>query len=332
LCGKYPISRRLPGRRSKNALLGKGVLAGVAALGLLGGLRCDSESQRTDQAHPPASDSVKLSSDATRTAGIQTAPAENAAVSPVVALTGTLAAKPWTPEEQTVMSDAEAADARRRLAVANFERLSRLSSQGVVARQDLDSARAERDQAQAAAAQADARLANLGLPGSSGSIGDLSRLWGLATLAEVDLPRIQAGETVDVTTGAFPDKHFRGRVVAVSRSADPQTRNFTVRIAIDDPQRLLRPQMLASFAVAVASSPGLAIPKSAVLLEGDGSYVYVDQGAGVFHKQRIRTGMETRDSVQVTGGLSAGQRIVVVGAQILESERLKASLKPADTD
>jgi hypothetical protein len=42
--------------------------------------------------------------------------------------------------------------------------------------------------------------------------------------------------------------------------------------------------------------------------------------------------METRDSVQVTSGLSAGQRIVVVGAQILESERLKSSLKPADTD
>ena len=100
-------------------------------------------------AEPPSV--VRLSPDAVRTAGIETAVVGGTAGGGVLTLTGTLGAKPWTPEEQAALSDAASADAKLRLAEANFQRLSRLSRDGVVARQDLDASRAERDQARAAA-------------------------------------------------------------------------------------------------------------------------------------------------------------------------------------
>ena len=119
--------------------------------------------------------------------------------------------------------------------------------------------------------------------------------------------------------------------MAVSRAADPQTRNFTVRIAVEDPSASLRPQMLATFAISTPAPAGLVIPRSALLLEGDGSYVYVAQGDS-FRRQKVETGESTSDSVTVREGLSLGQRVVIRGAQILESERLKSRLRPAQQD
>jgi len=306
----------------------------VAATALLAALfSCRAREQpppAPKSAEPPSV--VRLSPDAVRAAGIETAIVGETTGAGVLTLTGTLAAKPWTPEEQAALSDAASADAKLRLAEANFQRLSRLSRDGVVARQDLDASRAERDQARATAAQADAKRANLGLTETALALERQATIWGLASLPEVDLAQVKPSAKVDVSTAAYPNQHFSGRVMAISRSADPQTRGFTVRIAIDDPSGLLHPQMLATFAISTLARRGIAIPKSAVLLEGDGSYVYVASGDGAFRRQRIETEDSSSDTVPVTSGLSPGQRIAVRGAQLLESERLKSRNPPAPKD
>lgn len=305
------------------------ILGCAAALAAVCGCRASDRSRASTTSAEPLS-VVRLSPAAIRAGGIETAVAGQMKLGLLLRLNGTLAEKPWTPEEQAALSDAEGADARLRLAQANLDRLSRLSADGIATRQDLDANRAERDQARAAAAQADAKRANLGLSEAS-SIGRAVKIWGLANLPEADFARVSAGATVEITTEAFPGRGFRGRVVAVSRSADPQTRNFTVRIAIEDHSGSLRPQMLATFAISIPSPADLVIPRSALLLEGDGSYVYVAQGDS-FRRQKVRTGEATSEFVTVKEGVSPGQRVVIRGAQILESERLKSRLRPAEQD
>jgi multidrug efflux pump subunit AcrA (membrane-fusion protein) len=306
--------------------LSVGLAAFVATVGCRGG-------EESRPAAKPATPSlvVTLSPAAIRAAGIETALVGKTRLAPMLLLTGTVAAKPWLPEEEAALANAESADARLRLAEANYGRLSRLFADGVAARQDVDTARAERDQARAAAAQADAQRANLGLSADSRTLEDRAKIWGLASLPDSDLARVRPGERVRITTAAFPDQPFSGEVIGISRSADPETRNFTVRIALRDASGQLHPQMLATFSVETPAPAGLAVPRSALLLEGDGSYVYVVQGDS-FRKQAVRIGASTADQVDVVGGLSAGDRVVVRGAQILESERLKSRLEAADTD
>lgn len=303
-------------------------MAGIA--GLLSSCG-QSEKKGPDRQPTEPSLVVRLSATAAREAGIETSVATEAALDRVLTLTGTIAALPWTPEEQAAVNDAESADAKRKLAEANFQRLSRLYADGITARQDLDAARAEKDQADAAAAQADAKRANLGLSAASTVLERQTAIWGLASLSDVDLAQVKPGAHVAVTTAAFPAEAFSGQVVEVSRSEDPDSRTFTVRIAIEDPSGRLHPQMLATFAISTSDAPALAVPRSAVLLEGDGSYVYVVSG-NAFQKQRIVTGVGTPDRVQVTSGLTAGQPVVIRGAQILESERLKGQMKQPDED
>lgn len=303
------------------------------AVAWMAGVICScGQNEKTSLAGQPVETSVvRLSPSAVREAGIETALVGESTLDRALTLTGTLAAQPWTPEEQAAVNEAGSADAKRKLAEASFQRLSRLYSAGITARQDLDAARAERDQAQAAAAQADAKRANLGLSAASSAQERKTGIWGLASLSDVDLAQVKPGAHVVVATAAFPAAIFSGQVVEISRSEDPDTRTFTVRIAIDDPSGRLHPQMLATFAVSTSGAAALTVPRSAVLLEGDGSYVYVVNG-NAFQKQRIVAGAGTPDRVPVIAGLSAGQRVVVGGAQVLESERRKAQLKQPDKD
>jgi multidrug efflux pump subunit AcrA (membrane-fusion protein) len=305
------------------------ILISAVALAVVCGCRASDKSQAsTTPAAPPSV--VRLSPEAIRAGGIEVGAAGEMEPDRVLILTGTLAEKPWTPEEQTALSDAESADAKQRLAQANLDRLSRLSAEGIASRQDLDAARADRDQARAAATQADAKRANLGLLAGS-SIGREAKIWGLANLSEADFARVLPGAKVAITTEASPGRGFSGRVVAVSRSADSQTRNFTVRIAAEDPSDSLRPQMLATFAISTPAGAGLAIPRSALLLEGDGSYVYIAQG-DTFRRQKVQTAESSSENITIKEGVFPGQRIVIRGAQILESERLKSQRPPAEED
>lgn len=275
----------------------------------------------------PPKDDVQLTAAAVRLAGIETTIVRSEFVARSLKLSGSLAGNPWTPTERDVISAADAADAKLRLAESKSARLESLLGQGVVSRQDADVARSERDQARAAAAEQHAERANLGLTRKA-FVAEPGRIWGLATLPETQLGAVQSGVRVEVLTDAFPGRSFAGHVADISGASDPQTRGFTIRVAMDDPGRELRSQMLAQFAIALPPQAGLAVPSSAVLLEGDGAYVYVSRSATTFHRQAVRVEPVAPDRVLVLAGVSAGQALVTQGAQIIEAERLKRSFTP----
>src|SRR5450759_318154 len=173
----------------------------LLAIGLLFGIGCG----KTDG--PPAaktskkpSSSVALSDEAIRAAGIQVETVSPSLLRPLLTLSGTLAAVPWTPDEQAAMSEADGAGAKRRLAEANFNRMSKLHAEGITSGQDLDAARAELEQARATAAQADAKLANLGLIQAADSFPSSNGSWGLANVPEADLRNVTVGERVVIRT------------------------------------------------------------------------------------------------------------------------------------
>lgn len=308
-----------------------GLAIALFALCIFGGCGADRDGENAPSTPEDVSQSVTLTPEAVRVAGIETAPVAMRALKRGVSLTGALSAKPWTAEEEAALSAAESADAERRLAETNFERLDKLVADGVSPRQDLDAARARRDQARAMAAKADADLANLGLDLRARALEGGAAIWGLAALPESQLDLVRAGAAVHVRTRAYPERVYTGTVAGISRSADPQTRTFTVRVALKEGTKQLHPQMLATFEVAVQSPRRLVIPRSAVLLEGDGSWVYVADG-DTFTRNKLQIGASTEDSVEVLNGLAEGQDVVVSGAETLESERLKARLQPADED
>ena len=159
------------------------------------------------------------------------------------------------------------------------------------------------------------------------TIADLSTIWVTFAALERDAVLLQPGQPVDFTTRAVPGRRFGGEVLFVEPVLQEATRSVAVRVAVDNPDGLLRPGMLATGAVRVTldaqgrpagpgAEPPLVIPDSAPLLTGDRAVVYVRQpGSGdpVFVGRQIHLGSRAGDTYLVVDGLREGEAVVTRG-------------------
>lgn len=154
------------------------------------------------------------------------------------------------------------------------------------------------------------------------TIGRLDRVWVLADLYEQDLGRVTVGARVRVTTVAYPEKEFVGRVDWVSNMLDPQTRTAKVRCSFDNREHLLKPEMYATVKLEAPPHRTVAIPRSALLRIGDQTVVFVvtaERDGGIeFDRRRIVVDDVAVDEwVPVRSGLQAGEKLVTSGAILL---------------
>lgn len=151
------------------------------------------------------------------------------------------------------------------------------------------------------------------------TIADLSTMWLVANVRELDVPMIQVGQAVQVTVGALPGREFPARIVRTSAGLDPATRRLTVMAEVQDPEGVLRPEMFANFRITVGEperSP--AVPASAVIFRGSEAFVWVALPEGRFTMRRITPGIRTVDMIQARDGIEAGERLVTGGALFID--------------
>ena len=82
------------------------------------------------------------------------------------------------------------------------------------------------------------------------TIADLSTMWLVAAVREMDAPLIRLDQPVEVTVGALPGRSFEARIASIGAGLDPATRRLTVRAEVQDPEHLLKPEMFATFRIA----------------------------------------------------------------------------------
>jgi cobalt-zinc-cadmium efflux system membrane fusion protein len=102
---------------------------------------------------------------------------------------------------------------------------------------------------------------------------------------------------------------------------DPATRRVQVRCELSNPDNKLKPEMYARVTLlSDENQRAVRVPNSAIVTEGMYSYVFVEKAVGVFEKQRLSLRLQDRNYSYVDSGLKAGERIVVSGALLLNSE------------
>jgi cobalt-zinc-cadmium efflux system membrane fusion protein len=155
------------------------------------------------------------------------------------------------------------------------------------------------------------------------TVGELDRVWTMADVFEADLGRVRVGAPVTVEVIAFPGRRFGGRVDWISGAVDPATRTAKVRCAVDNSDRLLKPEMYATASIAVPGRRALAIPRGAVLRQGDQTVVFREVGTTAdglvrFERWPVKVDDEGSDAmVAVLAGLAAGDRVVSAGGILL---------------
>ncbi len=168
------------------------------------------------------------------------------------------------------------------------------------------------------------------------SIADLSRVWVLVDVYEHQIDWVREGLEAKMTMPARPGRSWSGRVDYLYPELDPETRTLTVRLVFDNPDRALKPNMFAD--VAIYGGPKhevLKVPAEAVIVTGERESVVKALGDGRFQPVDVVTGMWRGGEVEILSGLEPGDRVVVSGQFLIDSESgLRASFarlaEPAD--
>jgi multidrug efflux pump subunit AcrA (membrane-fusion protein) len=159
------------------------------------------------------------------------------------------------------------------------------------------------------------------------TIADLSRLWVLADLYEMELPRVHAGETARFTADGLPGRSYAGRIDFVYPTVSSETRTAKARLVLDNPGGLLRPGMFGKVRTGGRGTPSLVVPNEAVVDAGEHRYVFLAHAGGHFEPRRVVVGLESGDDVQILSGLAAGDTVVASASFLIDSEsRLKAAI------
>jgi cobalt-zinc-cadmium efflux system membrane fusion protein len=156
------------------------------------------------------------------------------------------------------------------------------------------------------------------------TIASLDDVWVLGDVFERDLHLIRIGQRASVVTDAYPDEMFNASVSWISDVVDDTTRTVKVRFLVANAGRRLKPEMFASANIFLQESQkGLTVPAEAVLSEGGHNYVYVCVGEGSFVRRPVEVTQDDGTKSRVINGLKTGDKVVVKGAILINSEREK---------
>lgn len=157
------------------------------------------------------------------------------------------------------------------------------------------------------------------------TIMDPATLWVHANLYERDLARVRPSQAATVTTPAYPGKVYPGRVSLISTTLDKDTRTARARVAVANADGALKPGMFATVRLAVGRVRALVVPVSAVVLEREKAYVFVQEGADRFERRAVELEPPEAGVHRVKSGVAAGEKVVAAGAFMLKSELMKES-------
>jgi RND family efflux transporter MFP subunit len=258
-----------------------------------------------------------------------------------------------------------AARTTRDLAAADFKRYSELKNKGFIGSAELERREAGFKSAQAQLDQAQAQLSAQGnlaayaslvadAPGVvTAVLAERGQVLAAGTpvlqlahdgardvvfsVPEDKVAAIKVGTPAQVRAWSAPGLH-PGVVREVAASADPVTRTFTVKAALQttDPLALGSTVSVLPQALQSAGTPVIKLPTSALWQQGQATAVWVfDPGSMTVRAQTVQIATADGNDVVVSAGLQPGMQVVVAGVHVLapgqKVTRYQASASPDTT-
>ncbi|MEE9521660.1 MAG: efflux RND transporter periplasmic adaptor subunit [candidate division NC10 bacterium] len=155
--------------------------------------------------------------------------------------------------------------------------------------------------------------------GEVADLVDIDTVYVRTPINERDLGKIQKGDEATIVVDTYPGRTFEGQIAYIIPQADVSSRNFPVKIRVDNSrEHLLKAGMFARVSIRYGEPRrSLFIPKDAVVLRGRDQVVFVLDTSRV-QLRRVETGKAVGEMVEILkGALTPGQEVVVVGNEIL---------------
>lgn len=158
-------------------------------------------------------------------------------------------------------------------------------------------------------------------------VADLSSVWVIANVYENDVQYIKNGQSVEISSAAYPGETFNAKINFVEPVFDPSTRTLQVRMDVANVNGKLKPDMYVKVKINTYASQTTAVPKNAVVRKGENDIVYIEKVKGVYEPRPVTIGYEQDGYYAVTSGLKEGDIVVTSGGFLIDSEsEIKAGM------
>ena len=136
-------------------------------------------------------------------------------------------------------------------------------------------------------------------------------------IPEQAIPAVNVGQSVSVTTSAWPDRNFSGRIARISPNVTPTSRTLTVEAEIENSSGALKPGQFATVRILQSrAAPATLVPARAVRTESGVSRVFVIKD-GHAQERIVQLGQTEGDLVEIKGGLGAGDNVATSNTEQL---------------
>jgi Cu(I)/Ag(I) efflux system membrane fusion protein len=150
---------------------------------------------------------------------------------------------------------------------------------------------------------------------------DLSTVWATADLFAYETGPVDVGQSATLTIPSLPGRIFHATVDAILPQVDQTTHTRKIRVRIDNPDRALLPEMYGDLELRSSGARrAVILPREAVLDRGVHQIVFVDAGKGYLEPREVTTGARVREQIEILRGLKPGERVVVSGHFLIDSE------------
>lgn len=167
------------------------------------------------------------------------------------------------------------------------------------------------------------RLADPGTLASPGTpllnLQALRTVWVNIPVPQEQIGEVASGQTASVTVDTLPGHTFTGRIFEIDPSADPVSRDFTVRVSLANSSGALKPGMYARVTLVTQHVHGaVVVPREAIQKDDAGTFVWTLAADSTVHRQAVVTGASDDNGIAVTSGLQASQKVVTVNTARLK--------------
>ncbi|HXQ71475.1 MAG TPA: efflux RND transporter periplasmic adaptor subunit [Pyrinomonadaceae bacterium] len=136
-------------------------------------------------------------------------------------------------------------------------------------------------------------------------------------IPEQAIPQVKAGQSVSVTTSAWPDKNFAGRIARIAPNVSAESRTLTVEAEVDNSGGALKPGQFATVRILQErAEPAVLVPARAIVSEAGVSRLFVIKD-GHAEQRVVQTGQTEGDLIEVKSGVAADEQVATSGLERL---------------
>ncbi len=143
------------------------------------------------------------------------------------------------------------------------------------------------------------------------TIGDISDVWIWANVFESDVAKIKVGYTADITTVAYPDSVFVGKVDKINQILDPVTKVMKIKIVLPNKNNMLKPSMFANISISNTENKKMVtIPQTALVNDNQKTYVVAYVNNNNVSIREIKLLKTVNAYAYVKEGLQQGEKVI----------------------